>query len=266
MSEKLERAVSHIEALEECTRAYHATNPYEVARVAGEDGRHRTVLKISTPPPSKLALIAGDAVHNIRAALDHVAWDLAHAGGASITPSQERTVAFPIHRATKPQRPSRPSLDERRKLIRDKIPTANNQAVEAVLACEAFKGGVGHDLWLVHELDVIDKHRALLVVLASNESMKLNVGRWTEPLVIPLPGDNRLNISSMQLGIRPTDREVHDGDVLCEGDSPEAVSEFEFAESIVEGTLDLIEPVVSVLRRCEAAVSAVVSSLQAYAT
>jgi len=45
---------------------------------------------------AKLGVFVGDIVHNIRSALDHVAWQLVMHGGVQLSESQARKVMFPI--------------------------------------------------------------------------------------------------------------------------------------------------------------------------
>ena len=90
---KLGRAEEHLEALEGELRAWFATEPLDAipsARIGDTEDWH---IEISTPLPGRLSLIAGDCVHNIRCALDHLAMALAVANGASL---DDRSVAFPV--------------------------------------------------------------------------------------------------------------------------------------------------------------------------
>jgi hypothetical protein len=90
---KLGRAEEHLDALERELCDWFATKPLDAipsARVSSAEDWH---IKIYTPLPGRFSLIAGDCVHNIRCALDHLAMALAVANGAS---PNDRSVAFPI--------------------------------------------------------------------------------------------------------------------------------------------------------------------------
>jgi hypothetical protein len=67
-----------------------------VQRVADGDRSWRYRVQLSRPIPADLAVLVADAIHNMRSALDQVAYHLAdrHVGG--LTADQERTTEFPI--------------------------------------------------------------------------------------------------------------------------------------------------------------------------
>jgi hypothetical protein len=74
---KLERAERVIKELNEAVIAYLAEHPYEVV---GEFERERSEYVLRgrvTKSTAYLSVIAGDATHNMRSALDHLAWQLA---------------------------------------------------------------------------------------------------------------------------------------------------------------------------------------------
>ncbi len=90
---KLSRAEEHLGALEAELLAWFATEPLDAipgTKVGDTEPWH---IRISTPLPGRLSLIAGDCLHNFRCVLDHIAMALAVANGAS---PDDRTVAFPI--------------------------------------------------------------------------------------------------------------------------------------------------------------------------
>src|ERR1700689_389184 len=94
--------------------------------------------------------IAGDAVHNIRSALDQLAYHLAIAGTDG-TPC--RTVCFPIAK-------DRDTYEAEKGR---KVKGIRPEAIEVIDRLKPYKGG--HDLlWRIHELDNIDKHRYVFTV------------------------------------------------------------------------------------------------------
>jgi hypothetical protein len=89
---KLERAEHVIDELNQAVIDYLAENPY---RVVGEFERETSEYVLRgevTKPTAYLGVIAGDVAHNLRSALDHLAWQLALLNSA--TP-YDRT-QFPI--------------------------------------------------------------------------------------------------------------------------------------------------------------------------
>lgn len=115
---------------------------------------------IQTVPtlPFNVVTMTGDIVHNLRTALDHLAYHLVAVGMECapvlpLTDAEMRQIAFPIaetfdkYEADKPKR------------VRRMLP----EAVEAIDRCKPYKGG-SDDLWRIHELDNIDKHRTLFTL------------------------------------------------------------------------------------------------------
>jgi hypothetical protein len=90
---------------------------------------------------------AGDVVHNLRSALDHLAHQLVRVG-SGVEPT--RRVAFPISASAAAYK-------------RDKVEKIEGMAPEAIKAIDALKPYKGGDdaLWQIHVLDNIDKHRNL---------------------------------------------------------------------------------------------------------
>src|SRR4051812_14647950 len=93
---KLERAYTHIQNFDLATAKFIATHPY--IRCTKDDPKTGDLVHYMEVRPHAdeglrdLGLIAGDAVHNLRSALDLLAWQLVEAGGG--TPG--RGTSFPI--------------------------------------------------------------------------------------------------------------------------------------------------------------------------
>lgn len=108
--------------------------------------------------PFDAVTIAGDVVHNIRAALDHLARQLVLVGMdcAPVVPLTEkelRGIEFPIAETFEKY-----ESDKARKTKR-MLPEAS----EAIDKLKPYKGG-NDALWRIHELDNIDKHRTLFTL------------------------------------------------------------------------------------------------------
>jgi hypothetical protein len=98
---KLTRVQEHIDALQGEIQMFLNKEPYSVRRVIeGNGSMHVFYWERYTKPPDRLGLIIGDAVHNLRSALDHVAVALAEDGAASegirMTERESRHIQFPI--------------------------------------------------------------------------------------------------------------------------------------------------------------------------
>jgi hypothetical protein len=145
-----------------------------VSDVNPETGQTIVSAKIGEPPPARLSLIAGDAVHALRVALDHLALELAvtHHSPTSLPEAVEKVSEFPIF-------PSQvgndlgPDLFNRIKKKTGepapgsglhKLQGAHPDAVKAIEGIQPYHRGSAFaedPLWVIHELDRIDKHRRL---------------------------------------------------------------------------------------------------------
>jgi hypothetical protein len=101
---KVARAREHMKAIKGATNAFFDANPYEVGHRVEAEGRiHVFFLDSYSPPPEALGLLVGDAVHNLRSSLDHVAFALAQDGarkaGRTMSQGQIRSIQYPIQSA-----------------------------------------------------------------------------------------------------------------------------------------------------------------------
>src|SRR5712692_6108746 len=94
--------------------------------------------------------LAGDIVHNLRAALDHLAQQLALLGCPTLNDKELRQIEFPIAETL-----CKYEADKARK-----VKGMRPEAIEAIDRLRPYKDG-NHALWRLHELDNIDKHRTL---------------------------------------------------------------------------------------------------------
>ncbi len=105
--------------------------------------------------PDSIPCLVGDAVHNLRSALDHVAYEIVKRSGR--VPSEG--LYFPI-------KDTRPEVIG---AIKTEIQVAAGTDLIALIAdrIQPHRGGHrnGHTLWVLHRLDCIDKHRELLTAV-----------------------------------------------------------------------------------------------------
>lgn len=92
---KIERARQHLKTLGHETRVFTESQPYRtVIEPDPETGDQVVRVRLTRPErriPLRLGLIAGDAIHNLRSALDHLAWQLAVIGDGP-----DRFTQFPL--------------------------------------------------------------------------------------------------------------------------------------------------------------------------
>ncbi|MEV4598359.1 hypothetical protein AB0K15_13205 [Amycolatopsis sp. NPDC049253] len=95
---KLERAREHLHALRMQVNEYRASEPYAV-KPESTDVPERLAyrLHIWRPQPIMISTTVGDILHNLRASLESVAFELARRShGGMLTPAQEGKSTFPI--------------------------------------------------------------------------------------------------------------------------------------------------------------------------
>lgn len=163
---KLDRAKKHLTDLESACDRFLDSNPYTIIakdNPEAEQRQHRLVR--AEKPPDCLSLIAGDAVHNLRSALDHLIWQLVIANGGK--PDELKT-EFPIWRSKSRFESGRPGNAK----------GISKDALEILYGLEPHKGG-NNSLWLLRQLDVVDKHRLLIAVGAARQAVLIDmIGRF----------------------------------------------------------------------------------------
>jgi len=117
--------------------------------------------KVPAVHPVLNAMI-GDAIHNLRASLDHLAWQLVIATGNN--PSTN--TSFPI--LTTAPTPDR--WGHIRPQISPGVPQPVREILDEVQPYKRAKPA-HHDLAVLHELDIIDKHRELLIAIIGVQSL-----------------------------------------------------------------------------------------------
>ena len=160
---RLERALQHLQGLETEVTRWLGTNPYSLFHEFDTQGDDNVIRVWSYGTmPLEFGLIISDCVHNLRAALDNLFYDLALAynRGNPLVPDAEQRVMFPIFGDGK---------EFKRKgayRIRDIDPGA--QAV--IKGLQPYTRGnkyASEPLWALNELSRIDKHRLVYTTLLS---------------------------------------------------------------------------------------------------
>jgi hypothetical protein len=147
---KLNRALHHIEALELSVLEYFAGNWYSQDNSRDVAGNISIKVKIKGRPKD-FAVIVGDAVHNLRVALDILACDVVRANGGTT-----KDVYFPFAKDAT-------SLEE---VIKNRFGKASPAAQARMRALQPFAGG-NSELRALHDLDIQDKHIELIPEAAS---------------------------------------------------------------------------------------------------
>jgi len=110
--------------------------------------------------PEHLAIELGDVLYNLRSALDHLAFALAQKHSGPLNQREAKEVQFPICHNKKEY-----FRKERERRI-GKISPAAQTEIDGFQPYNAGDRYESHPLYLLNELNIIDKHRSLLLMLA----------------------------------------------------------------------------------------------------
>jgi hypothetical protein len=159
---KLERAEKHIVDFRNQQKTFLESKPVSFTHILNEDTRHVDVtIDNIKPMPIELSLIMGDAIHNLRSALDLLVCQVFTRNSKS---TDYDYIEFPIGMHLK-------SFLDKFEKHKGKLQLVGKPAIDILTKLEPYRGGKHHDLWVLHRLDIRDKHRLLIVVLPS-------INRW----------------------------------------------------------------------------------------
>lgn len=152
---KIARADEHLAALYAETDAWGDLDPLTLERSMDVDGRvHDFRVRISPRPDTwRWAMLLGDALHNLRCALDHIVYAMAIAHTGDDPPNDDRHLAFPLA-------PDAEQFAKSKWRLRSLRPEAQ-LAIEKVQPYNRLRlGRTFAPLWWLGQLDDVDKHRA----------------------------------------------------------------------------------------------------------
>jgi hypothetical protein len=128
---KLDRAKQHIANLQRAFDVFVAQNPHALSfKAEPNTGSLLVQLRFKVDIPNSFALILGDAIHNLRCAMDHLTWELIGIDGGE----QDRYLKFPTSHGTR--------QDYKATCNGMKKPRDDTKKFFAAL--EVYKGGKGH--------------------------------------------------------------------------------------------------------------------------
>lgn len=148
---KLRRAEEHIRSAE---RVLKLSPPFRYMLETNHDKRQRaTYAKGDEAAAADFALLCGDALHNIRSALDHVYWDLV---SPHVDTKHHRKIQFPFSDGD-----AASFNDAARRVFAHQVP---GQFFDKLLALRPYKIGGDSALYMTHALDIVDKHKLLIPI------------------------------------------------------------------------------------------------------
>lgn len=172
---KLRRANEHLETLERAVQGFRGRNPHEFrTQLDPESGEYCVWTRIREMPPPDWSLIVGDIVHNLRSALDHLAYQLVIKAGGEPT---NRT-SFPIFHDdpfTKTHKGARNWRDRVAGMLEDDVALIKSlQPYQQRYVPEADPPE-DHILFTLNELWNADKHRQLIVTLTFHTGAEFGI-------------------------------------------------------------------------------------------
>jgi len=181
---KIGWAQKHLDAIDATIGSYFAEEPYmRVREYDPQHGQRLAGIRMLKTPPTNLALMIGDYLHNIRSALDHLAWQLVIASGREPTSRTE----FPIYKDA--------SIYEERTsgiAIKPFVTEDIRTLVESTQPYHRGNDARTHPLWTMHCLSNIDKHRTLhtaSIWIERGERFTLGARPGTEDIVFFFQGE-----------------------------------------------------------------------------
>jgi len=164
---KLDRAKVLTEQIQQ--RIAEATNPdsYSLRYVASNEGRHHEWhLTYINEIDSDISILLGDALHNYRSALDHVAWELTTLGKGATGES----TFFPLRLHSRKRRERTSTVEV----------VADSEIVDFIDKLQPFHGA-GHNepLHTLHALNIHDKHRSVLINVRSVDTAIISLPEGT---------------------------------------------------------------------------------------
>lgn len=147
---KIERANQHIGELASALGFFVQTDFHRLSIEKNAEGSDVLTFEAVGSFPPQVPMLIGDALHNLHSALDHVAYEIVAATGA--TPSRE--VAFPFAG-------SRDKLVEALREGEVQAAAGRGLVDHIIDTVRPYKGG-NDALYGLHRLDIVDKHQLLV--------------------------------------------------------------------------------------------------------
>lgn len=261
---KIERAEGHIVDLDTAIGDFINSDPYrvEVNDDPKDPDRVCWMLREQRPdtmPTVEFAVLIGDAVHNLRAALDHLACGLV--SEASHVPVTRETM-FPIFRDPGPR-----TANDMKALVTSKVSGARQDLIDKLCTLEPYEGGHHEMLWALNYLDVVDKHRVLITAAGATRQLAINMGAMMRTMFAGETGEGatlaqQTPDSWITLNAAEVTFPLEDGTVLTSAprENSEPYDQFQFPLYVALGEPEILkgEPVIPTLTQLLGAVREVV--------
>ena len=234
--EKLVRAYENIRNLDTEVARFFESSDYPVFPYQDKQALAKALdYHERRPIPLRFSVLSGEIVHQLRSCLDHVSWALS---AESYRLAHPTVIEFPIFKVPPTRKKSLAAYERKIKGIRDP---------GALILIELLQPYNSPDplcssLWIVHDMDITDKHRGLVLCVP------------TPAIFVPMDLFNRfLSYERGEPGSVPVDvgAELHN--------NPQILPQIAFrefggrgVEPIVQGLTELHNFVVQIVQRFEA--------------
>lgn len=248
---KIEWTKKHIRDLEEVVQSFLATDPYPVIADYNPDNRElQCKVTHIRDVPTDVAQIAGDALCGMVSILDHLAYRLWRKGGGA---GDGRHVYFPIT--------SKTTLAEHKTARQRKVQGIPAPIIAAMDAIEPYKGGKGHQLFVLNELNNLSKHRDLIAVGAQFAKAALVPG--------PVPSAFMSGSGGMIFKAAPARCPLQVGDVVFSSTGIAKIEgnpqiNFGFEIALNEPQIIQSKPIIETIHQLLGLVDAIVGQFAAY--
>jgi hypothetical protein len=173
---KLVRAAKHIRAIKRCVTIYAASKPHEIVKKSNR----KKQLNVPKSPPVEIAVLAGEAIYQMRSALDYLAFSLIERNPhvSSINPNWDRYCEFPLW--TDPLKPGQRTPIPKGKFSKP-LPGIADAPFAFIESVQPYYrvGAINNALRFLAHLSNIDKHRRLNLMIPrvkQYESIRLRNG------------------------------------------------------------------------------------------
>lgn len=163
---KVKRANKHIKELNRIIIGFNKIDRYGL-RTQKNVNTGNNFVKFNMPSSRRIPLIIGDAIHNLRSALDILIYEIIIMNGKILTSSEERSISFPFRNT------------------RDELVTAINNGIIQTIGIDLinvivdiikpYYSGGNNSLCALNKLDIIDKHRLLLSTVSVASGVNSNI-------------------------------------------------------------------------------------------
>jgi hypothetical protein len=123
--------------------------------------------------PLRFKILTGEIIHHLRSILDHIAWQLSSATARG-TPAIAVQIEFPVFA-------KRPITKKEKSRYGRKVQgISSSRALKLIEQLQPYnrlpgKNPLDDPIWIIHDLDRIDKHRELMLVFLA---LRLDLPSW----------------------------------------------------------------------------------------